>query len=232
MNTETTEIGAQSLAEVKLFAGLPAASLAAVEAQCQWVSIAPNESVMAIADDSTDVYCVVFGKVRVVSARDDGSEVLLAELGVGDTFGELSAFNSARRSARVIGDEPCGLGVLSADAFRGVLAKEPRVALRLIEQLARVVRAMNEKVTEFATRSPRQRVYGALVKLAVPSPVGDGSWVIESPPNHDALASQAGTDKQDVAIAIGTLAREGILERKHKRFLVRDHPRLRMMATM
>ncbi len=107
MNTETTEIGAHSLAEVKLFAGLPADSLAAVEAQCRWVSIAPNESVMAIADDSTDVYCVVFGKVRVVTSRDDGSEVLLAELGVGDTFGELSAFNSARRSARVIGDEPC-----------------------------------------------------------------------------------------------------------------------------
>ena len=64
-----------------------------------------------------------------------------------------------KKSARVVGDEPCTLGVLSADAFRGVLAKEPRVALRLIEQLARVVRAMNEKVTEFATRSPRQRVY-------------------------------------------------------------------------
>ena len=195
MNTETTEIGARSLAVVKHFAGLPADSLAAVEAQCQWVSIAPNESVMAIADDSTEVYCVVLGKVRVVSARDDGSEVLVAELGVGDTFGELSAFNSARRSARV-------------------------------------VRAMNEKVTEFATRSPRQRVYGALIRLAVPSPIGDGSWVIESPPSHDALACQVGTDKQDVAMAIGTLAREGILERKDKRFVVRDHPRLRMMATM
>jgi CRP/FNR family transcriptional regulator, cyclic AMP receptor protein len=232
MNSDATGAAQHSLSGIKLFEGVPADVLRVIESKCRWLDVGADQTVVPAEEASTDVYFVLAGTVRVVNIRDDGTEVHLGELHAGDVFGELSAINSSRRSAQVIGDQACMLGALSADSFRAVLANQSKVALRLIEQLAAVVRNMNEKVTQMSTLSPRQRIYAALVKLAVPSPSGDGSWMIDTPPNHDVLASQAGTEKQDVAMAIGTLAREGILERKHKRFVVRDHPRLRMMASM
>ena len=51
-------------------------------------------------------------------------------------------------------------------------------------------------------------------------------------PNHDELAKRSGTEKTDVAMAIGSLARDGIIERKHKTMVIRDHPKLRMLAKM
>ena len=232
MQTDASATTARSLAGIKLLAGLPDEALKSIGAQCRWLSVEPNETALARGEQSTDVYFVVLGTVRVINYLDDGTEIRLGELSAGDIFGEMSAINSKRRSAEVVGAESCILGVLPADAFRAILLEHPHVALRLIEQLAEVIRGMNARVTELTTQTPRQRVYAALMRLAVPSAVGDGSWVIENLPNHDEIASQSDTEKQEVAMAIGILARDGILERKHRKLVIRDHPRLRMMATM
>jgi CRP-like cAMP-binding protein len=232
MQTDATSTTARSLADIKLFAGLPDEALKAIEAQCRWLSVEPKERALASGEQSTDVFFVVSGMVRVINYLDDGTEIRLGELSGGDIFGEMSAFDSKRRSAEVIGAERCVLGILPADAFRAVLLEHPRAALRLIEQLAEVIRAMNARVSELSTRTPRQRIYAELIRLAVPSAVGDGTWVIDNLPNHDEIASNSDAEKQEVAMAIGALARDGILERKHRRVVIRDHPRLRLMATM
>lgn len=232
MQTDSSSAAAGSLAGIKLFAGLPDDALRSIEAQCRWLSVEPNERALASGEQSTDVFFVVSGTVRVINYLDDGTEIRLGQLSGGDIFGEMSAFAGKRRSAEVIGTERCVLGVLGADAFRAVLLEHPLVALRLIEQLAEMIRTMNARVSELSTRTPRQRVYAELIRLAVPSAVGDGTWVIDNLPNHDEIASNSDAEKQEVAMAIGSLARDGILERKHRKLVIRDHPRLRLMATM
>jgi len=81
-----------------------------------------------------------------------------------------------------------------------------------------------------STLSPHQRVYYELLRIAEPNTLGDGSWIVSNIPNHAAIADWIGADKEIVAQAIGKLARDGIVERKHKNLIIKDHPRLQRLA--
>ncbi|HEX8840061.1 MAG TPA: helix-turn-helix domain-containing protein, partial [Sphingomicrobium sp.] len=63
-------------------------------------------------------------------------------------------------------------------------------------------------------------------------PVEDapGLLAIQETPGHDDLASWANTTREVVAYSIGTLARRGIVERKHKTLYIRDPETLRSLA--
>ena len=65
-----------------------------------------------------------------------------------------------------------------------------------------------------------------------PNPRGDGSWVIRTGPQHKEIASWSGTEKPEVAMAIGSLVRDGVLQRKHKMFVIKDHARLKRLVNM
>jgi len=229
MQTDATLTTDRSLNGIALLQGLSAEALSAIESQCRWVELKPGAAEGESAEGG-ETFFVVSGTASVVSKGADGSSVELGNVGAGQMFGALSAHGGARAVASAAGEAPCLVGALSGDVFRAVLIKFPKLALRLAEQLSAAIQAGGG--ARGGGGAPRQRIYGYLISLAVPNPAGDGSWVIENPPNHDEIAAQAGIEKQDVAMVIGALARDGVVERKHRKLVVRDHPRLRMMASM
>ena len=107
-----------------------------------------------------------------------------------------------------------------------------QIAVGLLQNFVNIIRSMNDRVYSLSTLTPNQRVYAELLRIAQPNTRGDGSWVIELAPAHSELASWAGTEKAEVANAIGGLVRDGILERKNKSFYIKDHARLRMLTQM
>jgi len=232
MQTDVAVETDHSLSGIKLFAGMPADALNAVEEQCRWVKVGPEQTVVARDDRSEQIIFVVNGTIRVTSYSGDGSETALGDVSAGDLFGDLSAINSDERSAEIVGDKDGLVAIMSGEAFRSVLMDHPPIAIRHVEQLANELKAQNCDGGHGSGLSPRQRVFVELIQLAVPNPVGDGSWLIDKVPNHDEIASRSSTEKTEVAMAIGTLARDGIIERKHRTLVIRDHPRLNMLANM
>jgi len=69
-----------------------------------------------------------------------------------------------------------------------------------------------------------------MLRMARPSDGQGGPLAIGDMPNHDALATWANTTPDVVAFAIGSLARRGIVERKHKTLYIRDPDALRDLA--
>ena len=79
----------------------------------------PKGSVILFEDDPGDsLYIVREGRVKVVLVGEDGREVILGVLGVGEHFGELSLIDDQPRSAHVIAMEDSLLLVLRRDDFR------------------------------------------------------------------------------------------------------------------
>jgi CRP-like cAMP-binding protein len=91
---------------------------------------------------------------------------------------------------------------------------------------------MNERVATLSIAKPRQRIYMELMRLAVPDPRGGGAWLIEPVPQHNEIASWAGVDEVEVAQAIGTLAREKIIERKNRTLIIHDRAKIHEMSAM
>ena len=227
-----SERGHHTLQYVKLFERLDADAIREIEGMCKWYEFGPNQVVLERDDPSQDVFFIAHGTVRVMNYLGHEREVALADLHTGDHFGELSAVDSKERSARVVGSEYCVIASLRRDDFLTVLAKYPGAALRLLEYFAGIIRAMNARVSSLSTLSPRQRIYVELLRICEPNPQGDGSWIIQTVPAHKELAAWAGTDQGEVAGAIGALVREGVMERRNRSYLIKDQPRLRLLATM
>ncbi len=183
-------------------------------------------------DESVDVYFITSGAVRVMTRSDDGQQVTLADLKTGATFGELSAVDNRGRSARVVSRDPTMIAALGREDFRNMLLEHPKVTLKLLENFAGIIRSTNVRVSEILGRTPRQRVYGELLRIAEPNPSDDGTWIIEPVPLHNELAAWAATDEAIVASAIGGLVREGIVRRKDRSYFISDYARLRVLSEL
>jgi CRP-like cAMP-binding protein len=221
----------KSLNGVGLLSEAPPPKVTEIEKLCAWRELAANEIVVDLKDKSTDVYFVVKGKLKAMDFLSEDEQVALAELGPGDSFGELSAIDLKVRSARVTTIEPTLLACLSSKDFRHLLFECPGVSLALLKRFAGFIRTLNTRITALSTMSAHQRIYHELLRLSEPNTQGDGSWVIPNAPPHAELAEWVGAEKQTVAEAIGNLARDGVIERKHKTLIIRDRARLQRLAS-
>ncbi len=116
------------LATVPLFKGLAALELDRFAELLREKSY-PKGSVILFEDDPGDsLFIVREGRVKVVLVAEDGREVILGLLGVGEHFGELSLIDDQPRSAHVIAMEESALLVLRRDDFRRRVEASPSVA--------------------------------------------------------------------------------------------------------
>jgi CRP-like cAMP-binding protein len=221
----------KSLNGIGLLAEATPAKIALLEQQCTWKALDANEIVIDLKDRSTDVYFVVKGKLKAMDFLTEDEQVALAELGPGDSFGELAAIDLKVRSARVTTVEPTLLACLTSRDFRHLLFECPGVSLALLKRFAGFIRTLNTRITALSTMSPHQRVFHELLRLSEPNTYGDGSWVILHVPPHAEIAEWIGADKQVVAEAIGNLARDGVIERRHRSLIIRDRARLQRLAS-
>lgn len=219
-----------ALSRVSLFGELSSDALRAVETQCVWRRYASGEQVFDRESDTLEVYFVIEGAVRILNNSGDDREVALADVLEGNYFGELAAIDGMKRSARVVATRDSLLASLDGPSFLGLMRDHPEIALKVLERLTRIVRNLDARVTQLSTQSEQQRIWGELLRLAEPDAAKPDSWCIPDMPNHKEIASWAGVSREQVAQAIGELAREGIVRRKTMGLVICDLPRLQMMA--
>ncbi|MFA7429947.1 MAG: Crp/Fnr family transcriptional regulator [Rhodospirillaceae bacterium] len=228
-----------SLAGIRLLQGLPNDAIQALESKCAWHEYSPEEIIFDLDDDGTDVCFIARGKLRILIfgrpeegevAEGHAEQVALAEMFTGDTFGELSAIDGQPRSAQAIASDNCVIAMLPRADMLDLLRHHPDVAISMLGRFAGMLRSMNRRVYSMATMTPQQRVYLELLRLSHPNPQGDGSWIIDTLPAHGDIADWAGAPRECVGTAIGQLAREGVVERRHRSLVIKNHARLRMLA--
>ncbi len=85
-------------------------------------------------DIGTEMYLINEGTVQIIK-KVDGMDVVLAELGAGEFFGEMSLITNrpCTVSAEAIAD--CKLTVVNKDTLETLIASNPLVALSLTKKL-------------------------------------------------------------------------------------------------
>lgn len=205
----------------------------ALETKCVWQRV-PPETVIVGVDQSIDVYFLVYGTARVVHAVNneeyEGEEVVFAELQGGDTFGEIAAIDGHPRSAMVVSTSECGVAKLPGEEFRHAVQEHGDFAMAILKHFARIIRNLDQRVTHVSLRTPQQRVFHELLRLARPAEPGSKEYAVTEVPSHRDIASWSSTTRDVVAQSIANLARRGIVERKHTTLYVRDIEALRELA--
>jgi CRP-like cAMP-binding protein len=218
------------LAGIKLLEGLGDEEKRNLEKCCRWRRYDAGEQILDKDSSDRDIYFVAEGSLQVVNYSMTGREIALARLSAGNFFGELSAIDNRPRSASVVALEKCLLGSLSPQLFIDQIVGHPELAVRVLHQLAGIVRSCDERIMDLSTLGAVDRVYRQLLSLAEESPVDPGSWLIRALPTHKAIAAMASTTRETVARSISQLARGGIVERKGRILYLRDRELLEKLA--
>jgi CRP/FNR family transcriptional regulator, cyclic AMP receptor protein len=137
MPTRRPEV--ELIGRVPLFEGLSRAHLGRVAALTEEVTYNPGRVIVKKDDPGRAFYVIVDGRARVVKGRIVTAREE-AELGPGDFFGELALLDGEPRAATVIAATPLTTVRIERTAFRRLLREEPKLALRLLEGMARRTR--------------------------------------------------------------------------------------------
>lgn len=213
---------ADFLATVPLFKSLAPAEVAAFSQLVREKSY-PKGSVILFEDDPGDALFVVrSGRVKVVLVAEDGREVILGILGVGEHFGELSLIDDQPRSAHVVAMEDATLLVLRREDFRRRVEQNPAVAWALLLELSRRLRRADEKIGSLVLLDVPGRIARVLLD-AVDEAGGDR---IEKPLTHQTIAHVIGASRETVSRALREFVDAGWIATEKRRIRVTDRAAL------
>lgn len=211
------------LRKVPLFAGLSDEDLQKLER----VSIRktyPKENVIFFEEDEGDsLFIIVSGRVKVTKISGDGKEIILAILGDGEFFGDMSLLDSERRSATVIALDETEVCTMRRREFLDLLHDSPMLAVKLLEVLSRRLREANRKIGNLALLD----VYGRLARILMDFARLEGRRLDDNRiafrrPTHQAIANMIGTSRETVTRTLNDLHRRGYIELEGKEIIIKD----------
>lgn len=133
-------VGPSDLAEligtVPFFDGLDKKTRNAIASEGKELSYAPGATMVGEKGSGVGFYLIIDGKAEVRK----GTKVL-ATLGRGDFFGEMSLIDGQPRSADVVTIAPTKCWVLPAWSFAGIIKGHPDVAMPILKELVKRLRA-------------------------------------------------------------------------------------------
>jgi CRP/FNR family cyclic AMP-dependent transcriptional regulator len=175
---------------------------------------------MTEGDDSTSLYVIMGGQVKVYLSGDDGKEVILNIQGPGEYFGELALMDAAPRSASVMTLERSRFSVISKGDFQDCLFNNPAIALRLMQAMARRIRALSETVRTLALHDVYERVSILLRSMATDH---DGELRIEQKLTYQDIASLVGASREMVGRIMREFIVQGYITVDDKKFILKKN---------
>lgn len=106
---------------------------------CQVYRMAPGALICREGSMESFLGVVVQGRLEIRKLDSEGVENTIANLGPGRSFGEMSVIDAEPRSATLIANEPGILLVINGEAFKALSENHPRVALKLLQRIARTL---------------------------------------------------------------------------------------------
>ncbi|MGB0749274.1 MAG: Crp/Fnr family transcriptional regulator [Magnetospiraceae bacterium] len=222
-----------TLENISILLDLSEEDRAAIAERCDFREYKPGDVIFEKGDRSSDIYFVVRGTVRVISAEGEDHDVPLAEIDEGDVFGEFAAFDGRARSGQAIAIKETLLALLSAEEFLFVSRSHHEISFAIIRMLISRIRTANERFTELAVLPDKVRICREILRLSRPNEDDPREFILQPAPSHRELASWTGTTQQVVNETIGWLLKSSILSRPRgemRKFIVRDFIRLKSLC--
>ncbi|MEO8517642.1 MAG: Crp/Fnr family transcriptional regulator [Dermatophilaceae bacterium] len=179
-------------------------------------------------DQGDRLYVIGEGKIKLGLTSVDGRENLLAVLGPGEMFGELSLFDPGARTATATAVAETQLIALGHDDLDSFLLGRPAVAANLLAALARRLRRTNENLADLVFTDVPGRVAKALLHLSARfgQPADDGILVAHDLTQEE-LAQLVGASRETVNKALADFATRGWIKLEARAVVLTDVERLR-----
>jgi len=215
-----------------LFAALDDNGAAALRATMVQSTVARGEVVFAEGDSGDRLFVVLDGKVKLGQTSGDGREQVMAVLGPGEMFGELSLFDPGLRTSTATAVTDTVLLGLGQSDLRPWLTGRPEVAEALLGALAQRLRRTNEAMADLVFSDVPGRVAKALLELShkFGEAQPDGSRLVAHDLTQEELAQLVGASRETVNKSLADFAQRGWLRLEARAVILLDVERLERRA--
>ena len=183
-------------------------------------------------EPGASMYVVARGSLKVTRSNTLERPTILAVLGPGDVFGEMSLLDSNDRDATVTAVGPVTLLELSRARFDEELGRRPDLVRALLGHLARRLRSSNDTVSDLVFADVPARVARLVLRLGerFGVPTDDGRLIVDHQLTQAELAQLVGSARETVNKALARFASEGWIDVQQRIITIRDADRLRAFA--
>jgi signal transduction histidine kinase len=157
-----------SLAENRLFRGLPPDALAAACAVPVVVDVQDGRVVFDEGDPPDRIYLIAAGAVRISKRGRGGAQETLATLRGGEFFGEMALYDARPRSARATAAGPARLAAMDRAGLERVMRLAPlEVSRNVVEGLVARLRETDTSLIRQVLREERLGLLGSAAAAIV-----------------------------------------------------------------
>jgi CRP-like cAMP-binding protein len=179
-------------------------------------SFTAGESICRLGDRGDSMMAVVVGTVRISRPTSRGKEIILADLGSGELFGEIALLDGKPRSANVVALTNCELMILERRNLIPFLERNPAACMKLMEILCARIRRSDERMSDIAFFNLPIRLAKTLLNYQ--PDVRPGAKLSLS---QSELAEMAGGTREKVNRCLRDWQRQGIIELKNRWTIIR-----------
>lgn len=185
-----------------------------------------DQTIYCTGDTANCFYLVKEGKVKITQRGESGKEIILALLGPGEIFGELSISGQDRREEVAVAAEDSLVCLFQADDFQRLMDKNPRLTLQITKTIGQRLGKLQRRLESLIFRTSEERVKDFLKDLAV-----EHGYAVASSQNevaipirltHDEIGKLTATSRQTVSTVLKNLEKAGVITYDRHRIYIKD----------
>jgi CRP/FNR family transcriptional regulator len=186
----------------------------------------PKKCVVFLEGDDPGPACLVDeGRVRLTTARPDGTPHFVGDVGPGGLIGDLTALASRPRTTTATALTRVVLWEIPSTALRDALASDARLSFSMMMHMIDWVLSKDETAALRSAHGTSQRTARAILDLYDRSPEGAALDL-----THAELAVIVGVTRESISRILASFKRRGIIETRRRGIVVLDRKRLATLA--
>ena len=208
----------QAISQCALFRDLSPAESAAVVAAGRVYDMPPGGFFFQQGEDSTMLYVIVEGRVKLSQVTAEGQQVIVNYFGPGEGLGIVMALNELPYPLSAEAIEPCRAVGWLRDTMLDLMRGNAQLAINGMNMVGRRFTQMQNRFQELATQRVEQRIARALLRLV--RQFGrrtDEGVLIDMPLSREDLAQMTGTNLYNVSRILSKWETEGVIAAGRKR---------------
>lgn len=179
--------------------------------------IAPGDYFFRQGEDSTMLYIIVTGRVKLSMVTTEGQQVIVNYFGAGEGLGIVMALNELPYPLSAEAIEPCTAVGWSRATMLDLMRNNAQLSFNGMNMVGRRFTQMQNRFQELATQRVEQRVARALMRLV--RQFGRrtvNGLLIDLPLSREDLAQMTGTNLYNVSRILSKWESEGLIATSRK----------------
>jgi len=213
------------LSTIDIFRDLSSRELQEMDRQFTMTSCASGKIFYMPEESGEVLFLLKKGRVQLYRLSPEGKKIVVATLGSGAIFGEMSLVGQGMYNTFAEAADECILCVMSRPDVERLMRERPQVALRIVENLGQRLTQVEQQLEEVAFKSIPARLASLLLRLA-----DNGGGIEVSGYTHQDFAEMLGTYRETITQTLADLKAGGLLEIERKRVILVDREGLEVVA--